>query len=147
MYFKNGLRDRELFRVLVRKDPRTCEELFEIANPYANAEEVFTESRGERRLGNREKGESSKSGDRGKKSDREVTNVERPRSPRPAHRVNPTEYVEFLERKCVIHPQGNHKMKDGFKIDSLATELMNAKKKEGSSKKPVDHGGSFQKAC
>ena len=63
MYFKKGLRDHELFRVLVCKDPQTCEELFEIANPYANVEEALTESKGERRLGNREKGESSKSGD------------------------------------------------------------------------------------
>jgi len=108
MYIKKGLRDRELFCVLVRKDPRTCEELFEIANPYANAEDALTETRGERRSGHREKGESSKPGDRRKKSDREVANIERPPSPKLAeyrtHRVKPTEYADFLERKCVIHP-------------------------------------------
>jgi len=37
-------------------------------------------------------------------------------------------------------------MKDSFKLDSLATELMNAKKKECSSRKPDDRSGSFQKA-
>ena len=37
-------------------------------------------------------------------------------------------------------------MKECFKLDSLATELMNAKKKEGPNKKPDNRGGSFQKA-
>ena len=95
MYFKKGLRDRELFSKLVRKDSRTCEDLFAIANPYANAEEAVTESRGDRRASHREKGESSKPSDRKKKTDREVANIERPRSPKQAHRINPTEYAEF----------------------------------------------------
>ena len=46
----------------------------------------------------------------------------------------------------MIHPQGNHKIKDCFKLDSLTTEVLNAKKKEDSSKKPDDRGGLFQKA-
>ena len=45
----------------------------------------------------------------------------------------------------MIHPQGNHKMRDCFKLGSLVEELMNAKK-ENSSKKPEDRGGTFQKA-
>ena len=41
IYFKQGLRDDVLFHKLARKDIRTCEELFEIANQYANAEKAI----------------------------------------------------------------------------------------------------------
>ena len=37
-------------------------------------------------------------------------------------------------------------MKEYFKLDSLAEELLNAKKKELLNKKPDNRGGSFQKA-
>jgi len=148
MYFKKRLKDPEFFRKLARKDVRTCEELFFIANQYALAEEAVLKTRKNRRdrkTSHHEKHESSRTQDKKKKSDCEVMNIERPRSPKPVHGINPTECADFLERKSVIHPQGNHKMKDCFKLDSLAEELLNAKK-GSSSKKPEDHGGAFQKA-
>ena len=43
----------------------------------------------------------------------------------------------------MIHPQGNHKMKDCYKLDSLTEVLAGAK---GNNKKPDNQGRGFQKA-
>jgi len=107
MYFKEGLRDTALFHKLTRKDIRTCEQLFDIANQFAKAEEVILEIQERKRDGqssHHDRAESSKSQDKKKKSFREVANIKRPRSPKPAHKVRPNECGDFLERKCVIYP-------------------------------------------
>ena len=145
MYFKKGLRDTGLFHKLARKDVRTCEELFDIENQYATAEEVVSEtqeSKRDKKTSHHDRSESSRSQEKKKKADREVANIERPRSPKPTHRVKPNKCAEFLECKCVIHPQRNHKMRDCFKIDSLAEVLANAKN-AGPNKKPEDHDRGF----
>ena len=69
------------FHKLIRKDIRTCEQLFEIANQFAKAEEAISETREKKRgrkPSHHDRTESSKSQDKKKKSDREVANVERP---------------------------------------------------------------------
>ena len=78
MYFKQGLRDDVLFHKLARKDIRTCEELFEIANQYGNAEEAISETRrskGDKKPSHHDRAESSRGQEKKKKGDREVANI------------------------------------------------------------------------
>ena len=72
MYFKKGLKDTGLFHKLARKDVRTCEELFSIANQYATAEEAVSETREskkDRKTSHHDRTESSKTHDRKKNTD------------------------------------------------------------------------------
>jgi hypothetical protein len=82
MYFKKGLKHGELFHKLARKNPRSCKELFTIADKYTIAEEAILETQGskkDKRSSHNDRSESSKSQDRKRKSVCEVTNVERSR--------------------------------------------------------------------
>ena len=145
MHFKQGLRDTALFHKLTWKDIKRYKQLFDIANHFAKAEEAISETRERKRDGKRshhDQAESPKSPGKKKNTDWEVTNVECPRSPKPAHKVRPNECADFLERKCVIHLQAKHKMKDCFKLDSLADVLASAKG-TGPSKKSKDRGAGF----
>jgi hypothetical protein len=45
MFFKKGLRDPSLIRKLAKKNPRTSEAMFSIANKYALTEEVTLNTR------------------------------------------------------------------------------------------------------
>jgi hypothetical protein len=45
MFFKKGLRDSSLIRILAMKNPRTSEEMLAIANKYALAEEAALDTR------------------------------------------------------------------------------------------------------
>jgi hypothetical protein len=45
MFFKKGLRDSSLICMLTKKNPRTSEEILEIANKHALAEEATLDTR------------------------------------------------------------------------------------------------------
>jgi hypothetical protein len=45
MFFKKGLRDPDLIRKLIMKNPRTLEAMFAITNKYALVEEVTLDTK------------------------------------------------------------------------------------------------------
>jgi hypothetical protein len=82
MFFKKGLQDPSLIHKLARKNPRTLEAMFAIANKYALAEEGTLDTREqkkEKESGHTDQPSSYKGHNKKRKEDCSVNMVERPR--------------------------------------------------------------------
>jgi hypothetical protein len=114
MFFKKGLRDPSLICKLTMKNPRMLEEMFTMVNMYTLVEEatLYTrEQKKEKEPGHAGQPSSSKGHDKKRKVDHSVNNVERSRC-NEEYRPRSGEFKGFLDRICILHPQGKHKTWD-----------------------------------
>jgi hypothetical protein len=111
MFFKKGLRDSSLIRKLTMKNPRMSEQMFSIANRYAQAEEATLDTREQKELAHLDQPSSSKGHDKKRKPDHSVNAVEQPCHHK-EYRPRSGEFEGFLDSICVFHPQGKHKTRD-----------------------------------
>jgi hypothetical protein len=114
MFFKKGLRDLSLIHKLAMKNRMMLEEILAITNKYALAEEVTLDAREQKKeneSGHPDQPSSSKGHDKKRKVDRSVNNVERSRHNK-EYRPRPGEFEGFLDRICIFHSEGKHKIWD-----------------------------------
>jgi hypothetical protein len=109
MFFKKVLRDSSPFQNLTMKNPRASKQMFSITNRYTLAEEVTLDTREQKKeLGHLYQPSSSKGHDKKRKPDHFVNAVERPCHHK-EYRPRLGEFEGFLDRICILHPQGKHK--------------------------------------
>jgi hypothetical protein len=81
MFFKKGLGDPSLIRILTMKNPKTSGLIFAIAKKYALAEEVTLDTREqkkEKELGHTDQPSSSKGHEKKRKADCSINVMDRP---------------------------------------------------------------------
>jgi hypothetical protein len=107
MLFNKGLKDLAFIHKLAMKNPRMLEEMLDIANKYALAEEAALdkrEAKKDRKLSHSDRPETSKSNDKKRKHDCSVANVEWPRHNWIEYQPRLGEYEGFLDEICIFHP-------------------------------------------
>jgi hypothetical protein len=106
MFFKKGLRDPSLIRILTMKNPKTSGLIFAIAKKYALAEEVTLDTREqkkEKESGHTDQPSSSKGHDKKRKADCSINVMDRPRCNK-EYQPRLGEFEGFLDHICMFHP-------------------------------------------
>jgi hypothetical protein len=121
MFFKKGLRDSSLICMLTKKNPRTSEEILEIANKYALAEEATLDTRDQKE--DKEQGHSTqpntlKNNDTKRTSDWSVANIERPHRNK-EYRPQTRAFEGFVDQICILHPKENTGLRTAIDCKAL----------------------------
>ena len=113
--FRKGVKDPDLLKKLSRRQPKTMEGLFDMADRYASQEEAVTTEKDDRPRQNPKKdsAESSKPKDRKHKGDDLVAAADRSRPPRAPRSED---FKKVMDATCPFHPKGKHVAKDCFSL-------------------------------
>jgi hypothetical protein len=119
--------------------------MFSVTNRYVLAEKAIHDTRKQKESSHLDQPSSSKGHDKKRKPDRSVNAIEQPRCHK-EHQPRSGEFEGFLDRICIFHPQGKHKIQDCDRLQGFADEVLKMAKPTDQEKKPDDPKGNFPEA-